>query len=576
MQDSTFHAQQVVTRFLLPFRFAQEKASAVRQALCESQWSERIPNRNYRADFTPDFLGRCFGVVAEDGAARSNLFQWDSNRGKTKPGQLFNVDFKGETFRSALWNQDGRDIELFLSDQGVGVFSITICFAESRDSRGGNISLDQIKSFNYSLSQDPGRKSLCALLTRAEGEPYDPISLKQFAEDSLVSIRRKDFQWRSLFETTQLIPYTVIRLSDEYSFNDFTSSPGNPQCRELITQASLLAQVAEAPHPLPTVEDPGAIVRIYHTDELFAVSSMGAAVLLTDIGTQFDNQKLQDRLDKYFVCFLAALSQRLRLRQLLEDASNLAALVPGSLRDQKLESLRTSLLATASRSELIEVSTRDTINRFFLQCQQAHRVPQALALVQRTIADMDASLQAEKQSSIAAEQQKLALEQNYLTKHMAATQTKVEWIETFLISFYAAELVDLLGKDFHLAQSYLSVCVLLAMFGGGIVCALMLKPWDPDKADGWPPPPAFRNTVVIIGVLLMLFLVAGKRYFAEPISEASNMREQWQETQTKLNELTSAIKAEREAILKAQSNSLPKGNSNKAPSTKSPSGHRAN
>jgi hypothetical protein len=90
----------------------------------------------------------------------------------------------------------------------------------------------------------------------------------------------------------------------------------------------------------------------------------------------------------------------------------------GASRDTGLELLRSKMLATASRSEFIEVSTRDTVNRFFEQCQKAQDVPQALALVQQTIGDMDASLRAEKQYE--------------LTRHMASMQTKVEWIEIFV------------------------------------------------------------------------------------------------------------------------------------------------
>ena len=175
MEDCSIHALQAVTRFLLPFRIAPGKMANARLALHRHDWAEHGPNRNYKADFTTDFLARCFGVPNEGGATQSNLLQWSLDKSKERPGSTFNVTYRKETFRAALWNRDGRDIELFLADQGVGVLSITVCLAESLHPQAPTISMAKIKSFNYALSQDPARKGLCAVLSRTEGKPYPPV-----------------------------------------------------------------------------------------------------------------------------------------------------------------------------------------------------------------------------------------------------------------------------------------------------------------------------------------------------------------------------------------------------------------
>ena len=87
------------------------------------------------------------------------------------------------------------------------------------------------------------------MITKAKGKSYEPTSLKQFAEELLESTRREEFGWRSLGEGAQLIPYSVIRLPSQYSLSSIEPPFDLPPEDDLAAQASLLAQVGEAPHP---------------------------------------------------------------------------------------------------------------------------------------------------------------------------------------------------------------------------------------------------------------------------------------------------------------------------------------
>jgi hypothetical protein len=520
---SLTEASQFVTRFLLPFRFAGQRRDAARDALASSHWKQHAPHQNYRAEFHDEFCRRMFGTEEN-----WNLYQLDLDQSRIKPGQEMLVQIKGRCIPAALWNQDGRDIELFLASDGIGVFSITLCPAAARRRERGSFSLNEIKTFNHALTQDSRGRRTPARLSKAQGAGYPALALKDLAEEMLAPVRKPEFGWQVQNSLAQLIPYTVVRLPRGVRFDSVANG-------DYAGQASLLAQVDEASHPLPARDDQGAELRIFHVDELFAVSCMGAAALLADLGSQADEQKLQTRLDTYFICFLASVMQRIRLRRLLETAGQVVDMASSEERQRRLADLRADMVITASRGDLIDVSARDSANRFLALCQQAQRVPQALALVQQTIADMDASFQADRQISsldelrqtqqalhmVAVRQQVLVEQQNATlaqqsahTRHMAATQTKVEWIEIFLISFYSAELVGLLGEQFRLDHAYISLWVLTAMFASGIVAALLLKPWDagPEKRPRWMPPTSFIAAAAIVLLLVGAFLAGGRRF----------------------------------------------------------------
>lgn len=554
--DSSCLASHYVTRFLLPFSFHNEKLGQLRERLAASHWIPKPPQDNYTADLIPAFQQSITGTKDDQ-----RLFQWDHEQSKRRPGIEMNLRYSDkESVPAALWNRDGRDIELFLGAHGTGAISITL--SHHAAGKGSSFHLGDIKAFNYRLALPPtrrGKPSKAARITKADGESYPATTLHELCHEFLSPLTADPTLGIDIARSpNSLIPFTVLCFGSGVEFSSVTRPEGVVPQDDLAGQASMLAQSFEAGHPLPIQDDHGALVRIFHTDELMAVSEVGAAILLSDIGAQPSPQKLQIRLDVYFLCFLAALLQRMRLQHLLDKAAAVMFCPPGEARYRALEQLRSGMVDTAARGNLLSVSTRDVHNRYLRLCQDAMRVPQALSLVQQTISDLDASLQAERQSDslgelaktqralrdLAQEQKGIAEKQKEHTGIMAATQNKVEWIEIFLISFYSAELTELVGKGFDLGHGYLSYAVVIAMFSSGVVAAMLLKPWKHESSHTTsiePPPRHFIVAVLVIAAVLLVFIWCG-RQFPNPNAEPNPVVEELRQTRKQLQEIKDAIR----------------------------------
>ena len=262
------------------------------------------------------------------------------------------------------------------------------------------------------------------------------------------------------------MPYTVVRLPIGVIFES-SETPTVLEFERSAAFAASLAQVEEASHPPPPRNDPGLPMAVFATDQMLAASSMGAAVILSDRGVEYDKAKLVNHRDKYFVGLLAAILQRMVLMHLAEEAAATIQL-SGAECNASLRRLRNNTLEFLATGHFVEVATRETLNRFLSLCQCAHRVPESLRLVQQNIADLDAALQADRQS------ESLDL--------MALTQSKVEWIEVFLVSFYAAELAELLGRGFGFSHGFLSWGVLTTLLLSVLIVAFLIRPWK-EKED---------------------------------------------------------------------------------------------
>lgn len=544
----TLLPNEVHTRFLFPFRFDSRLVSKIHEALgTQPYWNAREPNSNFRGEYLPDFLAVYFGS-----AARWNYFQIDPDQSKRWLGM--GLDLWQERLRqdeyavkdgfirtAVLSHTDGRGIELFLVDEGAGVLSVTLT---ARTSEGRAFTMDQVKSFCYSLCQSEPRK--CTLL-RAKGNaaapPGEPseeeqrsvtrgastdfapggwFTLISFFRFLLRPLEESAADCHSLHDSAMLIPFTVLR---------FPIAESGPVERtdEVVLHASLLAQVDEAAHPLPGSDDPGVLVQMFHTDEIAAVSCMGAAFLLWDIGVQYDSAKIASRRDRYFVGFLAALLQRLVLMRLSMDAARLIRQEDLESSSLSLQNLRRATLQYVAGGHFIEVSSREVLNRYFTMCQRAHRVPRYLALVQQTITDMDAALQSARQHASLEKLNELGGKQQKSLHVMESTQSKVEWIEVFVITFYTAELCYVMAETWRLRAEVVQVAILVFLLAGFGAAVFLVRPWETDQQptrDGLlrkPQRPPARLFIVglIACVMLAAFLFVGVM-LRDPSAEAGS------------------------------------------------------
>jgi hypothetical protein len=173
----------------------------------------------------------------------------------------------------------------------------------------------------------------------------------------------------------------------------------------------------------------------------------------------------------------------------------------------QLHRLREDLLDFAVYGYFDEISSRDALNRYYHLVQRAFQVESALKRVRRAIADIDASQTARRQQEMAEQQHKMAQELHANVSRVAAIQTKLEWLEVFIVSFYAAELADRIGNIFPFNHTY---TIIAWAVGAAGVTIWGLKPWQHDdtrsksgKRRSWlrGPVPALIGVLVLWGVL---------------------------------------------------------------------------
>jgi hypothetical protein len=171
------------------------------------------------------------------------------------------------------------------------------------------------------------------------------------------------------------------------------------------------------------------------------------------------------------------------LHRASQEASDIV-LAPASDSQERFVGLRRYLLEFAVDGYFTEVSRREAIHRYYRLCQDALNVPNALDNTRRAVADIDARNTAERQIRIAEDLRTNAEATRGMQKRMnenialvAKAQTMVEWIEIFIVSVYLAHLWETFASHVEALHEWVAHGVLIAATVGGIVTALVLKPW---------------------------------------------------------------------------------------------------
>jgi hypothetical protein len=188
---------------------------------------------------------------------------------------------------------------------------------------------------------------------------------------------------------------------------------------------------------------------------------MGTAHLVADQfgpdgqGLPFNSERVPRVRDKYFIAYLLALLQRMALHRALADSAEItahsarlqgrghaAAPTPGPLNSKQqiahqMGHLRDSLLEFAVGGHFTQVSSRQSVHRFYRLSRDGLDVAPAWAEVRRAISDMEAKHSIAHERDVAQSMAK--------SLHVVAeVQTKVEVIECFIISVYFAELCNMI------------------------------------------------------------------------------------------------------------------------------------
>jgi len=530
--------RELHTRLLYPFFYRAADPPAAANLLttlvagpgaATAVWQQGPPEELYRQELLKNVAAFLF---AED-ASGCKVLQVDDRHLNAwfRNGVQLHMD-KGRRLLHAV---TCPAIEIFLSPYGVAVLAITLAVAaEKQPTR--RLSEDDAKDFNYYGAQLRVRTMPVLSVPVSSKRPAAASAVLPAADaplDQRLGVAGGSFTLRELrdFLLQPLAPvgevqdqfsvYTVLRLGEEVTFD------GGETQQRLAPFLSGLAQIEERLHagaPRGEINVPNLVMNSKHWA---AVSFLAAAHLVADQGVPFDEQRLPNVLRKYFIPYLVALLQRLTTQRIIRDVQGTAASLaqtPGdgsSARglDGRIADLRLEMMSFAVCSHFTEVSSRDQPNRFYDLARRGLRVGESLGIAKDALADFGAANEAKR-----GHEMNEKLGENIAT--VAAVQTKLEWLEVFIVSFYAAELSKLIAEVGHFDPRFMAISVPVWAVVTAAVLMRILRPWQHTKSalhPGYRPP----AMIVLLLVVALCWAMCGflwPRAPAESANSAPNER----------------------------------------------------
>jgi hypothetical protein len=398
--------------------------------------------------------------------------------------------------------------ELFLPPgTGAGLFSIQCRLIDAE-----SCSLQVVRDLTYELVQHQPRKGSLVQRRRSESNPGDNLD----AEKARL-FRKQYFDSREFeqpvanrldsgrFTISELYRYLVAdvlkategtpRQGALQVFSAVRLAKGPEEVEEaaafrarVIGLACSLAQAEESTHSL-AVSRESTVPTLLLSDSHFAATCIqGSAHVLIDQGLDFDRQRVDRCTHQYFVDFLAATQLRSTLQAIGERTWKYARLKEPKARDVRDLQMECTVMLT--RADLHHVSEREAHNRFYRHCLDALGVPTQISVLKEAVSDFEKGLSARRQLRTAV-----------ASKHI---QNKVEWIEVFLISVYAFEVAEALGKELHFSHGYVGYGSLLVL----ILSLGLASAWVHGKGGSW------RLKLGIAVGILFCYWAAGVSWFA--------------------------------------------------------------
>lgn len=373
-------------------------------------------------------------------------------------------------------------IEVFLSPYGVGILSIAFQtdYASWRDivpvsdkhpdQQNGDI-LTQFMRFNYRLSQlsrkgtvpvlclpasDYARPSATsdAPLEQRLGKAGARFTLGELVAYLLAPVEAAQLSFSPA--QSQFSVYSVVRFDCE---TDFATERA---CTALGPFLTALAQIEEPSHAGSvsgsTLSIPDAIMNRRHWA---AVSFLGAAHLVADQPPPhaFNEQRVSTIRDKYFIPFLVAFLQRLTLNRAISQGAELLR-SSKEKSDAGFHALHNDLLEFLLCAYFTEVSSREALNRFYRIAQQGLGVQAAKETITRAISEYDAIKISDVVSSNVRAVNANAEATKEAVETVAEIQKKIEWLEVFIASAYAAEVSHIVAP-MYFSEDFAHFSVLL-------------------------------------------------------------------------------------------------------------------
>ena len=490
------------TRLLYPFTYQAADLESAVAALGMLEWKGRKVWRD-RADPPPLYLQELHDEVAshlfgtEPGCGRY-LRSEDATAGAWLKKTTLVAHRSGINARIS-W-VPGLWIELFLSPFGVGVLSLSIevHWPEAVDESADRF---RTKAFNYRVAQmRPGTTPEIVtphpaddpkLANRISPDTPQPPKPDAELEDRLGALGGRvtlpeicayvlsplKGQFGLVRAQNQFSVYTVLKFGAD---TDFRAIAADEALGAFLTGVAQVEEASHAGTASSVVES--AVLNSRH---FVAASCLGLVHAVADqtprTGEEshgFNAQRIPTVREKYFSPFLFAYLQRLALTRFREEAAKLVESNSPARKSTakqgaftpKFAFLRQQLLAFAVSGHTTETSTRQVANYYYALVQRGLGVQQALEALRRAVEDMAL----DQASRSAAEESR---KQGESLEIMVSMQNKVEWIEIFIISFYATELTKAVAELHGFAHTYTANTVPLWTLGAALAAMIGLKPW---------------------------------------------------------------------------------------------------
>jgi hypothetical protein len=416
-------------------------------------------------------------------------------------------------------------IELFLSDLGVGMLSVSLRLIGFPDllwvrrllHRMATMEQGPVTFVRPRRVVDPAKVPVeQQSQINAPPGPDDPL------EERLVR-RGGAYTWTELVAYL-LVPlqycfgakrtyrrascHTVLHMPEDWDFLDIDLRRG------VKPFLSSLAQLYSQTHPGEiSGRSHSSFFRVSRT-HIAAVSLTGAAHAVTRqpadkpdqaSGHSYDELHQLRAHNTYFVPYLLASLQRLVLHQFLEEAQkSLSAPAddPGILPQEatsvepRFLALRRAVVKFGLTGELLEISQRGTLQSYYRVAHEVSDVPRALEQLRAVISEWDGI---ERAARLHETVQRLRDNVESLER----IQGEVGWVEVVIISVYVVQLGQIVGQGFGIAGSVwhgVSLLVLSAL-ATGLAYACGFFPGKHKGAARW-------QKLVFLGVfgLILVYL----------------------------------------------------------------------
>jgi hypothetical protein len=479
--NANLRPQQLATRFLYPFFFERDKADEASEVLLKaairrregepvSIWECCEPPGLYREellDHVDSFLfantPRGCKYLRVSGPASSRWF--NKLQAVLIEERRANAE-KPRDQESLMWPvhlAPLAGVEMFLTDYGVGVHSISLVPEEIEPD------FETATLFNYKLAQlrpqvsarlrirhPSDNKQAWEHMSSEQRQKIGSPPSNETAFDQRIGVAGGPFLLGELVTEILLKPltqmglgpfqdqfsvYTAVRFGDEVDFNRSEIS------HHLAAFLSAITQVEEPGHagaPEGILNVTNSILNRRHWA---AVGLLGMAHIVSDQRGEhsFNEQRIPRVMMKYFVPYLAALLQRVSLQRSIREASEFV-LNKNTETEAGLAKLRRHMLEFAVEGYFPEISHREVIDRYYRMLQQGLGVRRAYEDVSRSITDINAQFAADHQATVRESMAQNVAATRKLQNETIKMQHNVGLLERFIISVYAATLWEMLAS----------------------------------------------------------------------------------------------------------------------------------